>query len=241
MLAMQDIKLRYRRSALGPFWITISMATVIYTMGFLYGYLFHAKISEYFPFLSAGLITWSFISLVANEVPNSFVESHGFVLNYPLPFSVYVMKIIARNFIIFLHNIVVFIPVAIYFDVAVNWNIFWLIPGLAALVFVGVTLGIVLATLGTRYRDIPQLIASLTQMGFYLTPIMWQPKLIPAKYALFYKLNPAYQFVELIRAPLLGKPISLETWEMVGIVAVVSFALCCLVLLKFRNRIAFWI
>src|SRR3990167_7170629 len=47
MLAYQDIKLRYRRSVLGPFWITMSMAITVYSMGYLYGHLFHIPIQEY--------------------------------------------------------------------------------------------------------------------------------------------------------------------------------------------------
>src|SRR5690242_11037894 len=58
MLAYQDVKLRYRRSVLGPFWITISMAITVYSMGFLYGHLFHSKLQTYFPFLVAGMLGW---------------------------------------------------------------------------------------------------------------------------------------------------------------------------------------
>src|SRR5476651_1250046 len=54
MLAYQDIKLRYRRSVLGPFWITLSMAITVYSMGFLYSRLFNVDLAHYFPFLVSG-------------------------------------------------------------------------------------------------------------------------------------------------------------------------------------------
>src|SRR5579862_3469636 len=56
MLAYQDIKLRYRRSVLGPFWLTLSMAITVYTMGYLYGHLFHIELKTYYPFLVAGML-----------------------------------------------------------------------------------------------------------------------------------------------------------------------------------------
>src|SRR5436190_24289563 len=60
-LAYQDIKLRYRRSVLGPFWLTISMAVTVYSMGFLYAHLFHTDLQQYYPFLVAGMLCWTMI------------------------------------------------------------------------------------------------------------------------------------------------------------------------------------
>src|SRR3989338_10164686 len=68
MLAYQDIKLRYRRSVLGPFWITISMAVTVYSMGFLYSHLFHIELSQYYPFVVASMLAWSLISSVIIEM-----------------------------------------------------------------------------------------------------------------------------------------------------------------------------
>src|SRR5579862_2837418 len=62
LLAWQDVKLRYRRSTLGPFWITLSMAVTIYTMGLLYGRLFKLDLSHYYPFLAASILAWSLLS-----------------------------------------------------------------------------------------------------------------------------------------------------------------------------------
>ena len=64
LLACQDIKLRYRRSVLGPFWITISMAITVYTMGFLYGHLFRSELQTYYPFLVSGMLAWAVISSI---------------------------------------------------------------------------------------------------------------------------------------------------------------------------------
>ncbi|MEE8660384.1 hypothetical protein CGLAMM_03380 [Acetobacteraceae bacterium EV16G] len=63
-LGWLDIKLRYRGSILGPFWLTLSTAVMIAALGVLYARLFHMPFGEYLPFLSISLVMWSFISTV---------------------------------------------------------------------------------------------------------------------------------------------------------------------------------
>ncbi len=60
MLGWQDVRQRYRRSALGPFWLTISMGVMIGTIGIVFGQIFKTPMREFLPFLAAGMILWSF-------------------------------------------------------------------------------------------------------------------------------------------------------------------------------------
>jgi len=101
MLAYQDIKLRYRRSVLGPFWITLSMAITVYTMGFLYANLFHIELDHYFPFLVAGMLSWSLISSLASEYTDGLLVAEGLIKQIKLPYTLYIHRIAARNIFIF--------------------------------------------------------------------------------------------------------------------------------------------
>lgn len=91
-LASQDIKLRYRRSVLGPLWITISMAVTIYSMGFLYGKLFHVELKTYFLYLASGIIGWSYISSLLLESGQVFIESEGYIRNHESYVSMFLMR-----------------------------------------------------------------------------------------------------------------------------------------------------
>src|SRR5438445_11911838 len=109
MLAYQDIKLRYLRSILGPFWITLSMAISVYSMGFLYSHLFHSDLQSYFPFLVGGMITWALISTLITELTDVFSTSANLLKQIKLPYTLYIHRIVARNIIIFFHNILVIV------------------------------------------------------------------------------------------------------------------------------------
>jgi len=74
-MAMQDIRLRYRGSILGPFWLTLSTIIMVAAMGVIYARLFHMEVSRYLPFLTIGLIVWQFISALINEGCQTFLAA----------------------------------------------------------------------------------------------------------------------------------------------------------------------
>jgi lipopolysaccharide transport system permease protein len=243
MLAYQDIKLRYRRSMLGPFWITLSMAITAYTMGYLYSHLFKTDMETYFPFLVAGMLSWALLSSTIIDLIDTFSTYENMIKQIKLPYTLYVQRVVMRNFIIFVHNLLVMVPVlAIFHQVAkVNFNTLLLIPGLILFYINAITYGLVLAMIGARYRDISQIVKSLIQVIFFITPIMWRPEALPANRQFFVQGNPFYAFVEIIREPLLGKAASSYEVGMALIVTALGIALCCMMFSRYRARIVYWI
>jgi ABC-type polysaccharide/polyol phosphate export permease len=242
MLAYQDIKLRYRRSVFGPFWITISMAITVYSMGFLYAQLFKQDLQNYYPFLVSGMLSWSLISTMILEGTDGIMTADGFIKQVKLPYSLYLQRIAARNFIIFAHNSLVMIPVYFLFSQSaqINANFLFLFPSLILLYFNCVTFGLVLAMIGARYRDISQMIKSLVSVIFFITPIMWSPAGLHRHYY-FIDLNPFFAFIEFIRAPLLGHFPTSNNCLMVGAMTVLGFVTCLAMFSRYRARIVYWL
>lgn len=241
LLGWQDIRIRYRRSILGPFWITLSMGVIICTMGLLYGHLFKVNLQEYLPFLAAGMLAWSFISTMLIESPTMFVDSHLFIKQVKLPYTVFVMRMITRNTIIFLHNILIVVPVILFFHITIGWSILVAIWGLFLIMATAFFYGLILACLNARYRDINPIIASLVQILFFLSPIMWPPQNLPARYSYVVQYNPIAQYVGLLREPLLGHAPSLHTLLFTLGVTFFGTVLAVLFFVRSRHRIVFWL
>lgn len=243
MLAYQDIKLRYRRSILGPFWLTISMAITIYSMGYLYAHLFHIELDKYYPFLVAGMLGWSLISTIVIEYTDGFMGSDGLIKQIKLPYTLHIHRIICRNILIFFHNILVIIPILIIFHATakVNFNTLLLIPGLLIIYLNAITYGLTLAMIGVRYRDISQIIKSLIQVAFFITPVMWGPEVLGPKNQFIVDLNPFYAFLELIRQPLLGHTPTLKNVIVVGIMTILGILVSAKIFTSFRARIIYWL
>ena len=66
--------LRYRRSLIGPFWLTLSMGIMVGTVGLIYGQLFKVEASSYLPYLTVGLLVWGLISSCISDGCQTFIE-----------------------------------------------------------------------------------------------------------------------------------------------------------------------
>ncbi len=241
LLSWQDIRMRYRRSTLGPFWITLSMAITIYTMGLLYGHLFKMELSTYYPYLAASMLSWSLIASLLTDGSGIFVESEHFLKQMKLPYLTFILRTVTRNFIIFFHNIFVIIPIVIFFHVKINAFTLLFVVGLFIIWLNAVAYSTILAILGTRFRDITQLINSLIQVIFFLTPVMWSPSILPEKYQYLININPFAQFLALLRNPLLGISPPLYAIIVTLIITLAGILLSFLIFTRYRARITYWL
>jgi ABC-type polysaccharide/polyol phosphate export permease len=240
LLGWTDILQRYRRSVLGPLWITLSMAVLITALGMLYAFLFELQLADYLPFLAIGFILWGLISGMIIEGCTVFVEAEGIIKQISIPISVHVYRLIWKNVLIFLHNVVVFFAVAIIFATPMTWTAPLAFLGLLIVVANGVWIGMLLGLLCARFRDATPIIASIMQLSFFLTPIIWKPEMLPDR-AIFLVANPFYHAIELVRAPLLGGTVQPLSW-LVGIAfAVVGWAVTLPVVGRYRAKLVYWL
>jgi ABC-type polysaccharide/polyol phosphate export permease len=240
MLGWNDIHQRYRRSALGPFWITISMAIFIVMLGFIYSKLFHQQLAVFLPYIAMGLITWGFISGTTTEACNVFTENTGIIKQIRLPYTVYVMRMIWRSFIIFLHTVVLIVPIVLYFRMPIGFGALLAIPGMFLVVLNQIWLAIVIGAVATRFRDIAQLVATAIQISMFVTPIMWPVSAIPdARFIA--EINPFYHLIQLVRAPLLGEMAEPLSWIVVSAMCIIGYGIAAMVLTRASPRLVYWL
>ena len=239
-LSWYDIVLRYRRSMLGPIWLTLSMGAMIGGMGPLYAALFGTELSKFFPHLALGIIFWGFFSGTVSDSCNAFVNASHYLRQGYFPVSLFVWRTLARNVIQFAHHIVIYIPVAIWAKVSLGWDAFLVLPAFALVIINAHALGMALAIVCTRYRDVTQIVTSIMQMLMFLTPVFWMPENLPqrAQYVLW---NPFAQMLDLLRTPLMGGEASVHSW--LGILAwtAVNLIVCTILFRKYRRRVVYWL
>lgn len=242
VLGWQDVRQRYRRSALGPLWLTISMGVMIATIGIVFGSLFHSPMTEFLPSLASGIILWGFISTVINEGCLSFISSDAIIKQLPIPLFVHVLRMTWRNVIILGHNLVILPIVFLAVGKAVSPVIFASIAGFALLVVNMLWVALILGAACARFRDLSQIVGSVLQVAFYLTPIMWLPRSLPANVSVYLlDFNPAYHLLEIVRAPLLGQWPTAMNWGVSAGLAVVGWTLALFIYGRYKRRIAYWL
>ncbi|AWK90170.1 ABC transporter permease [Azospirillum thermophilum] len=239
-LGWHDIRKRYRRSVLGPFWLTLSMAVMVASLGLIYGTLFRLDLEGYLPFLAIGLATWTFVASFLNEGCIVFIELEPLIKNVRIPMSVHILRVLWRNLIIYGHNIVIFAVVALVFGIQPG-AVGLLAPvGLLVLLVNAAWIMLLLGMICTRFRDVPPIIASLIQLLFFVTPVMWKPELLGERRYLM-ALNPFHHLIEVIRAPLLGQMPGWESWAAGILFAVAGWVFTFACFARFRKRIAYWL
>jgi ABC-2 type transport system permease protein/lipopolysaccharide transport system permease protein len=238
--AWLDTLQRYRRSLIGPFWMTISMALTIGGMGLVFGTLFRQPLTDFFPYLTAGMITWQLISGMVNESCTVFTLQDRFIKQLNLPLSIYPQRNVAKQFILFAHHFAIFVLVAVIFRSKVTVYTLLAPVGLAVLFLNGVAVSLFIGTLATRFRDIGPIVTNLVQLAFFVTPVLWKPELLGHRRYIA-DLNPLYHFVEIVRRPLLGELPSGLTMAVVLAITVINTAVALWFFGRYRKRIAYWV
>lgn len=240
-LAWQDIKARYRRSTLGPLWLTISMAVTLGAMGPLYSLLFRFNSIDFIPHLALGLIFWGFISGSISEFGDAFFSSSHFLKQVKIPLTVFVLRVCFRHLVILGHNIVIYPVIMLLLGLSLSWNIIWLIPGMIIVIMNIFWIGLLLAIFCTRYRDMLPVITSLMTLMFFITPIVWKVEQLPESRRYMADLNPFTAMLELLRQPMLGNIPATSYWLYTGIIGVSGILIAVLLLARCRHRVNYWL
>ena len=238
-LGWLDIKLRYRGSMLGPFWLTISTAVWIGAMGALYSLLFHMDLHGYLPFLALSLVLWTALSGLVGDACNTFLQSENTIRSMRMPYFVHAVRVVVRTIIGLAHNIPVVLVVFALFGKWPTSVAVWCLPGFALWTVDAFTTCIALGTLCARFRDIPPIVGSVMQIAFFITPIMWQPQQL-GTHGWWLKLNPFNDLLEVVRQPLLGTVPTAHMWIAAIGYSVLFLLLTSTLFVRVRGRLAFW-
>ena len=243
MLGWQDVRQAYRRSVVGPFWITGGMAIQIATMGVVFSLIFKSDIQNYLPFLATSVIIWGFMSSVLSEGCLSFINGEAIIKHLNIPLYIHVLRVVWKNIITLGHNLVILPLVFLVIWQGVSWQLLLVVPGLVILIANLTWLATVLGALSSRFRDLPPIITSLLTVTFYVTPVMWYPTLIGNNQLahMLLGLNPFYHLLQIVRLPILGQAPTIENWVLSIVFALGGWAFTILLMSRVQNKIAYWV
>jgi ABC-type polysaccharide/polyol phosphate export permease len=237
----QEVKRRYRRTALGPFWSTTSLGVFIFALGVIWANLWHQDTKTYLPYLSSGMITWVMLSQMISEGCTVFVSGEGLIKQIRFPYTVLVFTLVWRNLIVFAHNMLIYAVVAVWSKTPISPSTLLVLPGLAVICLNTTWLAILVGLLCTRFRDVAQIVTSVLQIVLFVTPIFYPKESLGYSMQVFTEFNPIYQLIDVVRSPLLGKLPAAWSWEFGLIFAIAGWALTLYVYSLFRRRIAYWL
>ncbi len=239
-LATLDLRNRYRGSVLGPLWMTLSVAVMIGGLGLLYAALFKLDVARYLPHLAVSLVVWNWLAASLNDACTTFMGAEAIIRQIRLPYTVHVLRCLFRNMLTAAHSIPVIVVVFLVFGVVPGKEILLAPLGVGIIAINIVSAGFLLGMICARFRDVPQIVGTLVQFGFFLTPVLWKVEQL-GEGAVWILLNPFYPLLETVRGPLIEGGGPLGAWIAALVYTAIGVGLAATLFVCLRNRIAFWV
>jgi ABC-type polysaccharide/polyol phosphate export permease len=239
-LGLQDVRLKFRRSAIGPAWIFVNLAVLVVSIGFIYTNLLGQPANEFIPYLTIGMILWTYLTNSIVDGGNAFVNSEGYIKQIGLPIYVYLFRFFVSITVTMLITMCAFVIVAVVYRLPVGTGTLLAVPGLLMVMAASLLLITIFAHLNARFRDIAHMASVGMQVLFYVTPVIFPARLLQqrGRLALIVELNPLYHLLEVVRRPLLSSsPADLQSYlaaaAIVGVLAMVA----TLIIAVYQRRI----
>jgi ABC-type polysaccharide/polyol phosphate export permease len=241
LIGAGELRRRYARSRLGQLWLTVSSGISIAIIGVMWSVLWKAPIGEMLPFLATSMVIWQFLSGIIGEATTVFSANAHYLLTQRIACASVIYALIARNFLVLLHNALIVAMVLLVFNRPIGVEIVLVLPALFLTAVFAAWCGYVVATLCARFRDLVHAVQSLLQLAFYITPVIWKPEFLPEEARWLEVFNPFAILVGILRDPILGTAPSATYWLVAVAIAFGGLALSLPFIGRYRRRVLYWI
>ena len=199
VLAKKDFKLRYKNSVLGFIWSLLNPLANMLILTLVFAFLLRSTVPNYASFLLIGLLVWRFFQLSTSQSLTSIVANPSLVTKVYMPRYLIVLSNNLANLLAASIEIVALIPLLVI--LGVNLTIYALFLPLIILMEFGLIFGLSLSlsALNLLYRDLHEVWEIAIQLGFFVSPIIYDPRLIPARFQFAYSLNPVTRIIDSAR------------------------------------------
>ena len=238
VMAVRDLKLRYRQTALGAIWVVIQPVLSAAILGFVFGRV--AKLSTdgvpVFLFAYTGMLGWNAANQTVTRTTSSLLANSALVSKIFFPRLILPLASTAGVVIDFGISLVVLLGILVADGRAPGLAVLLLPVWLVLLLLVSLGVGTLSASLSVRYRDLAQITPVLLQLLLYASPVAYAVSAVPDRYLTLYYLNPLVALLEAFRWSLLGTPLPPGSRLVTSVVVTVVVFVVGMVTLEKKER-----
>lgn len=241
-LAVESVKNQYRRTVIGPWWLTLQTAVYVVALGILFGSIFRQPLDQFLPYVGAGVIGFYLLAGLTRQGADVFVDNASTITSTRQPLSVLVFRAAMVELLQFGHNMVIVGALIAFGFVPLGPKLLLVVPAVLIILLNGLAVGLWLGPTVARFRDVGPLVASILQAMIFFTPVFWRvDELNPDSRSAMVAWNPFAHLLGLFRDPLLGELPSALTWTGVAAVTASNVILGCWVFSRARSRLPYWV
>jgi lipopolysaccharide transport system permease protein len=206
-LTLRDLKVRYKQTLLGAIWVALQPLLVMVVFSTVFGVL--AKMpSEGLPYpvyYFCALVPWQLVANAFGDAGVSLVSNQNLITRVYFPRLIVPLSAVLARLVDFVFCLIVLLVILIYYRIPIENTIYTLPIFILLALAAGLGIGLWLAALNVRYRDVRQMTPFITQLWFFVSPIAYSASLIPERWRFFYGLNPMVGIIDGFRWALLRK------------------------------------
>lgn len=241
-LSVENMKNRYRRTVLGPWWLTIQMAVFVTGLSILFGHIQEQGLRSFIPYVGMGYMAFMLLVGLTNAALAVFVTGSSTLKSTRQPLCNLVLRDAGIEFITFGHNMLLYLVFVVAGLVPLTPKMLIALPVVAVIavngLFVGLWLGIAVA----RFRDVQPLVASILGVIIFFTPVFLKPGQLGSGIRTYaFAWNPFTYLIQAFRAPLIGAPLHPSYYIGTAVVTVINIALGLAVFTRARSRLPYWV
>jgi ABC-type polysaccharide/polyol phosphate export permease len=241
-LAVEAVKNQYRRTVIGPWWLTLQTAAYVVGLAVLFGAIFHQPLDDFVPYVAGGFIGYTLLAGLTGKGADVFVNNSTTLLSTRQPLSMLVFQTVCVELLQFAHNLLIVVAFVAFGLVPVSPLLLLVVPAVLAITINGVAIGLWLGPTVARFRDVGPFVASVLQVMMFFTPVFWKVDQIDeGSRAALVGWNPFAYLLGLFRDPLLGNSPSAGIWLGVLVVTLLNVVLAFWVFTRTRSRLPYWV
>lgn len=241
--AWLDIVVTYRRSRLGVIWLLMPTAIYTYGVGALFAGLWHTTIPQFAPHVALGWSMYMVLNSVINESTQVLYRARSFIMDGRMRLTDFVLRSMAKALFHFGMSIPIIVLTLVFYP-DLHPEGFLLSAGAFVFILLNTFFcGVIFSIVGARFPDIHEVVRNIFSVLGLVTPIIWFASMAPltSVRGLVARFNPLFHFIETFRAPILGQPLSIYSWYIVGAMTVVSFALAAFLYRRYARLVPIWL
>jgi ABC-type polysaccharide/polyol phosphate export permease len=238
-LSWNNIKMQYRRTLLGPIWITLQHTVFIITLGYMFATIQKENFSSFFVYFATGYTFWILIASFITMAGQTFLGINNLPNMTRSALSNHIYLQFSSQMLMFVHIIIPLIIIYLIFYDSLDINLPLFFYGFVMLMIFGFWVSALLGCLSLRFQDLMPAVNSIMQVMFFVTPIMYRNTMIPGADK-FSNFNPFYHLLVVVRGNLINENVTLLNWAAVSIFNILGIIITLWVLRKARPMLAYW-
>jgi ABC-type polysaccharide/polyol phosphate export permease len=201
-MAIRDIKIRYKRSVLGVFWTMLAPLLNMVALTLVFSALLKTQIENYPVYFLAGSLFWTFFAQTTGSASVQTLDANEMTKRIFLPRSVFVVSAIAVGLVNLALSVIPLLLILIVMGFPLHATWFFLPVSVIVLALFSAGVGFAIFTLASRFSDVREMYLVLVQTWFFLTPVVYHPSIVPARYRYALWLNPMFYLIQTARRPI---------------------------------------